>query len=259
MISVVIPTYKRPDLLARLLESIAVQTYLPSEVIVVDDCSGCKDEYQDCISRFEEAFDSIKYICLENNSGAPVARNTGIKAAKQEWIALVDDDDEWLPTKLEEQVALIMDSKVPNLGLVYTWTTAKGENGQNSYDSCISIVGDAKKALLSTNFIMSASVVVKKEALAKAGHFDTKLPSCQDWDMWIRVSMAGYYFDVVEKVLTVYHRHGGESIGLSSNAKLGYRMLLESHWREIAKYTSIMNKCKKLWLYIKVRVAIYGI
>jgi glycosyltransferase involved in cell wall biosynthesis len=254
----VIPTYKRPDLLVRLLQSIVKQSYKASEIIVVDDCSGMSDEYIACIERFNQLA-CIKYICLEKNSGAPIARNRGIAEAKSEWVALVDDDDEWLPNKLEKQVELIQSNENPKLGLVYTWAEAKGDNGQESYDSCISVSGDARKALLSTNFIMSASVVVKKEALLAVKGFNTSLPSCQDWDMWIRISLAGYHIDVVKEILTIYHRHGGESIGLSSNAKLGYRMLLESHWRDIAKYTSILNKCKKLWLYIKVRIATYGI
>lgn len=148
---------------------------------------------------------------------------------------------------------IIKANQDPKLALVYTWTKAQGCNGQQSYDSCISVKGDAKRALLSTNFIMSASVLVKREALLKVNCFDTRLPSCQDWDMWIRIVLAGYHIDVVEEVLTIYHRHGGESIGLSVNAKHGYRMILDTHWREIVKYTGPLNMLKKFWLYVTVR------
>lgn len=251
-ISVVIPTYKRPELLDRLLASIAQQTQKPDEVIVVDDCSKMDDKYLEVIERHKTSPYQLGFLSLEKNSGAPTARNTGINLAKGEWVALVDDDDEWLPEKLSKQIELINSSQVENLGFVYTWTAAKGQKGQESYESCISVRGNTKKALLVTNYIMSASVLIKKEALQKTGGFQTDFPSCQDWDAWIRIALLNYGFDVVEEVLTIYHRHGGESIGLSPRAKLGYKMLLEAHWCEIIKYTTPVNWLKKLLLYIKV-------
>lgn len=250
-ISVVIPTYKRPELLDRLLRSIVQQTYQPDEVIVVDDYSQKNEEYLKVINKHKVFLNNLSFITLEKNSGAPVARNIGINLAEGDWIALVDDDDEWLPEKLEKQAELAQNSLVENLGFIYTWTTAKGQEGQESYESNISIKGDSKKALLSTNYIMSASVLIKKEALDRIGGFQADLPSCQDWDTWIRVALLGYGFDVVEEYLTIYHRHGGESIGLSPRAKLGYKMLIESHFIEILKYTSPLNWLKKMLLYIK--------
>ncbi|KGK23186.1 hypothetical protein DC58_10095 [Vibrio navarrensis] len=256
MISVVIPTFKRPDLLERLLESISLQTLKPQEVIVVDDHSNMNDEYNLVIRKYHEEFKVLKYIVLEKNSGAPTARNRGILEAKSEWIALVDDDDEWLPTKLEKQFNLIKKSHDKNLGLIYTWTEAVGQNGQESYTSYHSHRGDVCAKILSTNFIMSASVIVKKSAIMDAGLFDVHLPSCQDWDMWTRIALKGYEFDVVEERLTIYHRHGGESIGLSARAKLGYKLFLESHWIAILRKTSPLNWLKKIYLYISVSGAI---
>lgn len=256
MISVVIPTFKRPDLLARLLDSIAYQTLKPQEVIVVDDHSNMNEEYHLIIEKYREEFEILKYIVLEKNSGAPTARNTGIHEASSEWIALVDDDDEWLPKKLEKQYDLIGKCKDKNIGLIYTWTEALGQNGQESYTSCHSHRGDVCSKLLSTNFIMSASVLVRKSAIIEAGLFDVQLPSCQDWDMWTRIALKGYDFEVVEEILTVYHRHGGESIGLSSRAKLGYKLFLESHWLPILLKTSPLNWVKKVYLYISVSGAL---
>lgn len=251
MISVVIPTYKRPDRLERLLLSISKQTLLPEEVIIVDDASGMKSEYEACVEKFKHSFNSIQYIELEENSGAPTVRNTGIKLAKNEWIALVDDDDEWLPRKLEKQWE-IASSAMDSLGLIYTWTEAVGQKGQKSYKSCHSFRGDVRKQILTTNFIMSASVMVRKRAIVKAGLFDEALPSCQDWDMWTAIFMKGYTAEVVESILTIYNRHGGESIGLSPRAKLGYKLFLDKYFTEIIKRTSLINILKKLWLYFNV-------
>lgn len=254
MISVVIPTYKRPDLLSRLLESICRQTLQPLEIIVVDDASGMNDNYSICIERFKARLPNLRLSRLNKNAGAPHARNIGIEQATQEWIALVDDDDEWLPEKLEKQWALasIADEKT---GLIYTWTHAQNTNGQIAYTSDHNIKGDARRAILTTNFIMSASVMVRKQAIIGAGLFDETLPSCQDWDMWTRIFLKGYICDVVPEILTIYHQHGGESIGLSARAKLGYKLFLDKHFRAILRHTGPVNILKKTWLYFRMKKA----
>jgi glycosyltransferase involved in cell wall biosynthesis len=235
MISVVIPTYKRPDLLARLLESICKQTLLPSEVIVVDDASGMDKAYQSCVDRFRPRLPRLHCHYLAENSGAPYARNAGIRLAKYEWVALVDDDDEWLPKKLASQWSIACNAD-PNLGLIYTWTEAQGSEEQSSYLSKHTVRGDARRAVFLTNFIMSASVMVRKCAIVKAGMFDETLPSCQDWDMWARIFLNGYTCDVVPEILTIYHRHDGDSIGISKKARHGYRKFFKKHYTSIIKH-----------------------
>ena len=254
MISVVIPTYKRPDLLFRLLDSISKQTMMPHEVIIVDDASGMDKEYENCIRSFKTRIPNLSFFCLPQNSGAPYARNFGIRAANNEWIALVDDDDEWLPDKLKQQWKIAVGAE-PKLGLIYTWTEAKGSDKINSYVSQHIVRGDARKAILTTNFIMSVSVLVKKEALIKAGLFDVKFPSCQDWDMWTRIFLLGYSCDVVPRVLAVYHRHGNESIGLSPNAKLGYRLYISKYFRDMLRYTGPVNIFKKCITFLRAIIS----
>jgi GT2 family glycosyltransferase len=251
LISVIIPSYRRPDLLARLLDSVCAQTTLPDEVIVVDDASGMDEAYQLCIQQYQNRLPSLLYHKLEQNSGAPHARNIGILRARHEWIALVDDDDEWLPEKLTKQ-RHIAETCHPSVGLIYTWTQAQGNAEQPSYQSTHSIEGDARRAILSSNFIMSPSVMVRRQAIKAAGLFDKALPSCQDWDMWARIFLKGYTCAVVPEILAIYHRHGGESIGLSARAKLGYKLFLDKHFLAILRHTSLINILKKSWLYIQV-------
>jgi len=251
MISVVIPTYKRPDLLARLLESICHQTTLPSEIIVVDDASGMNEDYARCINLFLYRLPGLRLHRLNRNTGAPHARNVGIRLATQDWIALVDDDDEWMPEKLAKQCALASRANALT-GLIYTWTEARGVASQASYTSCHTVRGDARRAILTNNFIMSASVLVRKQTVEDAGLFDENLPSCQDWDMWTRIFLKGYFCDVVPEVLTIYHRHDGESIGLSVRAKFGYKLFLDKHFQAILRHTGLINILKKGWLYFRV-------
>lgn len=256
MISVVIPTYKRPDLLARLLESICRQSQLPDEVIVVDDASSMDEAYRNCIYQFKLRLPRLCFHSLTSNSGAPHARNTGIRLAKNEWIALVDDDDEWLPEKLARQwnIARKADSR---LGLIYTWAEAKGSGEQASYLCKHTVRGDARRAIFSTNFIISASVMVRKSAIVRSGLFDETLFSCQDWDMWVRIFLTGYLCDFVPEILTTYHRHGGESIGMSKKARYGYRQFFKKHFKSIIEYGGVIGVFSCGTFFIKNELLIF--
>jgi len=241
MISIVIPTYKRPDFLERLLKSIANQTFKDFEVIVIDDNSPNYEEYLPVIEKYKKIFKEFKFLRNSENKGAPYSRNKGIKETKYDLIALVDDDDEWLPKKLEKQFE-IFKSNNENLGLVYTWTNAIDEDGNIVYKYRNEIEGNPKKEILKECFIPSPSVMVKKKAIIDAGLFDEKMPSCQDWDMWTRIIMKGYDVKVIKEVLTIYHKHGRESIGLSKKAKDGYKMFYKKHLKYFMYNFSILLK-----------------
>lgn len=222
-VSVVIPTYKRPTYLDRLLQSITRQTFKDFEVIVIDDNSPNIQEYYPIVDKYKNIFNEFKFIEKTENRGAPHSRNLGIKEAKYNLIALVDDDDEWLPTKLEKQVEVFR-SNDEKVGLVYTWTDVVDEEGRIVYQYRSEIEGSPKKEILRECFIPSPSVMVRKNAIMEAGLFDEKLPSCQDWDIWTRIIMKGYEVRVVKEVLAIYHKHNKGNIGLLKSAKVGYKM-----------------------------------
>ncbi len=222
-VSVVIPTYERPDLLERLLKSVYEQTYKDFEVIVVDDNSSRREEYKDLLAKFSD----VKYFVNEGNKGAPYSRNRGIQMADGELIALVDDDDEWLPEKLEGQVE-IFDENPDHLGIVYTWTKAI-KNNKVCFEYASEVTGHAIRDILLECFIPSPSVLVRKTALFDAGLFDVNMPSCQDWDMWTRILAKGYFCLPLKSFQTIYHKHERDSIGESSKAKQGYRLFYRKH------------------------------
>ena len=99
-ISVIVPTYNRADLISETIESILNQTYKYFELIIVDD--GSTDNTEEVIRKFKDS--RIKYIKTDNWGGPARPRNTGIKKTKGEYIAFCDDDDIWLPKKLEKQI-----------------------------------------------------------------------------------------------------------------------------------------------------------
>ena len=102
LVSIVTPTYNCGPFIAETIESVLAQTYDNWEMIIVDDCS--KDDTAKIVEPYLKRDKRIRYHCLDRNSGAAIARNWALKDAKGEWIAFLDSDDLWLPTKLEHQL-----------------------------------------------------------------------------------------------------------------------------------------------------------
>lgn len=233
-VSIVIPTYKRVDLLERLLKSIQLQTYQSYEIIVVDDCSPNQEAYTLLVNKYQSIFKEFSYYSNSTNLGAPYSRNFGILKAKYELIALVDDDDEWKPEKLSKQVAVFNENNT-QLGIVYTWTDIVQSGNLLIGQYKPEIEGNSIAEILRGCFIPSPSIMVSKEAIVAAGLFDVAFPSCQDWEMWTRIYLKGYKGKVVREFLTIYHKHEMGSIGTSPKAKKGYQMFYRKHKWSILK------------------------
>lgn len=222
-ISVIIPTYNRPNKLSRALSSVISQSYENLEVIVVDDHS-----VTDTLSVIEGFCDDrLKYISHDINKGSQQARNTGISSAKGDYIALLDDDDTWLPDKLELQLELMEDKE--DIGLVYCgcYDVLESDN------SIIKIRtpefrGDVHGKILERNILASPTPLIKREVFDIAGPFDITLPSCQDWDMWIRIAQH-YEFDYVDRPLAKFYFHGNQiSVNMEKRVE-GRQRLVEKH------------------------------
>ncbi len=108
LVSIITPTYNCGRFIAETINSVLAQTYSNWEMIIVDDCST--DDTKTVVERFDDP--RIRYICLESNSGAAIARNTALKSAKGKWIAFLDSDDIWLPEKLEHQIKFMKDNNI---------------------------------------------------------------------------------------------------------------------------------------------------
>lgn len=106
IVSIITPTYNCGIFIAETINSVLAQTYNNWEMLIVDDCST--DNTKEIVEQFKDS--RIKYICLEHNSGAAVARNTALRMAQGRWIAFLDSDDLWLPEKLEHQIKFMEDN-----------------------------------------------------------------------------------------------------------------------------------------------------
>jgi glycosyltransferase involved in cell wall biosynthesis len=162
LVSVILPTYNRAHVLGKAIESILNQTYSNFEIIIVDD--GSLDSTEKLVARYRD--NRIKYIRHTKNQGAVAARNTGIVASKGEYIAFQDSDNEWLPEKLEKQIAAF-NSGPPNLGVVYTsvWIIDKGTKIRIPSLNMKKTDGEIHELLLEGNFIDTSTALVKRVCL----------------------------------------------------------------------------------------------
>lgn len=246
-ISIVIPSYNRPQLLDRLLQSIKNQSFENYEVIVVDDHSSKWSEIHQVINGFKESIPGIKVFRNEANRGLSHSRNVGALNSRAEWVAFVDDDDEWMPRKLEKQRELIRGAS-EKIALIYTWSRVE-RNGEFLRVQESINEGDVLLPLLKENFIPASSVVVRKSALIEAGLFDEKFMSCEDWDMWVRLTALGYQVKVVKSHEMIYHKHAEWTMGESESAHIGYQQFYEKHlhlYRKVDPYFYYSFLIKKI-------------
>lgn len=187
LVSVIIPGFK-PDFIEQSIESVLAQTYSNIEIIVVDD--GSPYNLKNVLNTYIES-GAITYIYQENQKMA-AARNTGIKHSQGEFLAFLDDDDLWLPNKIEKQLQSFESSEV---GFVYTF--AIGFNDKS--DIQIANFEIAKNGKIFTDiflqdFIANSSVMLRSACLKTTGLFKATADyfGVDDCDMWTRIS---YHFE----------------------------------------------------------------
>ena len=203
-VTVVIPTCNRASLVTTAIESALRQTLRDIEVFVVDDCSD--DETRAAVSALLRD-PRLRYIRHDTRRGAPAARNEAIRKSSGEFVAFLDDDDEWRPKKLEAQVEVFRRGG-PDVGVVYSsYEVVDRKTGHVVGRKVAEKRGELARDLLERNVVGSSScVVVRRTALEAAGLWDERLPSFQDYDLWIRLSRV-VRFDFVAEDLLRYSVH----------------------------------------------------
>jgi len=206
-ISVIIPAYNSSDFIERTINSVLRQTFSDWELLVINDCST--DNTAEKIKSFCQKDPRIKYLETEKNSGGSATpKNIGIKNAQGEYVAFLDHDDEWLPEKLEKQLAVFENSNIPNLGIVFCGAKLIDENKKNfavvNYKNKKSVFPDM---LIRNPIFSNSSVLLKKEIINIIGERDAKIKYSEDYDMWLRIAKEGYAFFCVEEPLFKYYFH----------------------------------------------------
>ena len=204
-ISVIIPVYNRRDVVCRAINSALSQSLKAEEIIVVDD--GSTDGTYE---KIKHDYPDVQTIRIDH-SGVSAARNAGIKIAKGEWIAFLDSDDEWKKDKLKIQMDFI--KKYPEIVFFHTdekWVRkGKVVNPPVKYKKS---GGDVFFNNLPITMIGASTVMIKKTAFESIGLFDEKMPVCEDYDLWLRMSLV-YPVGYIDEKLTV--KYGGNPCQLS--------------------------------------------
>ncbi|MDT4762161.1 glycosyltransferase [Sphaerochaeta sp. PS] len=236
-VSVIITTYKRPfEILSRAIDSALTQTHQNFEIIVVDD-SPDSPEREMLKNRVKEVYsDRLLYIQNPKNLGACASRNIAIKCSTGQYIALLDDDDQWLPNK---NALMLQCFGSGEIGLVYCnyLTYHNGApirvKARKKYD------GSVLPQLLESNFIGGCSIpLIPRKVFDDCGMFDERLPASQDTDLYRRIAKK-YQIKYLDDPLVIYH-FSDVSISSSQERQIrGRLMLLEKYKEEYAAYPKI--------------------
>jgi len=207
LVSIVTPSYNSTKFIPATIESVLSQTYQNWEMLIVDDCS--KDESRKVIREYSEKDDRIKLIELTENSGAAVARNTAIKAAKGKYIAFLDSDDLWVPTKLEKQIEFM---EINDYAFTYSKYQLMDVDG-NILDKVIDVPRNIDyNGLLSNTIIGCLTAVVNVE---KTGPIEMpNIRTRQDLATWLSILKRGFKAHGYQEVLAYYRLVPGS---ISSN------------------------------------------
>jgi glycosyltransferase involved in cell wall biosynthesis len=203
LVTVLIPAFNAEHTIARALRSVLIQDYPALEIIVIDDAS--RDATPAIVEHFGD--ERIRLLSLPQNRGVSGASNAGLAAAKGEYVAFLDADDEWLPGKIRKQVAVI--SGRPDMSLV-TCNSVYDSVDRQRFSGEPPEVPETEywRAYLLESRVAKASALARRSFLTAVGPFDETLLVAWDQDMWIRLALAGAVGHVPE-VLAVRHDTGG--------------------------------------------------
>lgn len=206
MLTIIIPTYNRADFLREAIESVLSQTFTNYELIVVDD--GSRDHTEDVVREFPR----IRYVACSENSGVSHARNLGIKLASGRYVCFLDSDDLWIKNKLEVQIRWM--EAHADCQVCYTdeiWIR-KGVR-VNPMNKHRKYSGDIFSHSLPLCIVSPSSVLMRSSLFDEVGLFDEGLPACEDYDLWLRISLEYPVHFIDEKLIV---KQGGHEDQLST-------------------------------------------
>ena len=241
LVSAIITTHNRStETVLRAVNSVLSQTYENMELIVVDDSTSEYPHRQDVENTVRGASDRILYIKHPTSRGANAARNTGLAYAKGYYVAFLDDDDEWSPNKIEEQLKGFTDNTI---ALVYCGMVIINEKQDKRRERKSPFKkGYVYNELLKKNFIGSTSnPLLKRACIDRVGYFDIDLRSSQDYDLWLRLAKQ-YAVNYIEKPLLFYHIHNNARITTDFDKQIsGKERIIEKYYDDIERNNKIWH------------------
>jgi len=242
-ISVITPTYNRGHLISRAIESVLKQTYVNWEYIIVDDASS--DNTKEVVESFED--DRIKFIACKENGGNAVARNVGVNAAKGEYIAFLDSDDEYSPFYLEKAIGKLSESRDAD----FLWSGTRTVAIDGSYSDSIWIPKTKRQPnqfLYELHVGIGRGFLINRKCFSDL-NFDERLRTAVDTDFLIRLRKK-FQYTVLEEILLSINTQPGSVRSDFSEKKKSYDIIIEKNKDEILRSSILRFKWyyKLLWL-----------
>lgn len=214
LVSIIIPTYNRSEIVPETLDSVAAQTMQNFEVIVCDD--GSTDDMESIVKNYDKRF---RILRLQHKGLPAIARNAGIISARGQFLAFLDSDDVWMPEKLEKQ--LLFAKRFPDLGLIGTnayFMRGKEKTEELYFESSTTFHTNIIEELLFRNLFICSSVLVKAHLIKKTGLFCEEhiLKPAEDYDLWMRfaaIADCGY----IAEPLLWYRTNQQVSVSMNHN------------------------------------------
>jgi glycosyltransferase involved in cell wall biosynthesis len=249
-VSVVIPTYNRKDFVLEAVDSVLAQTYGDYELIVVDD--GSPDNTGEVLKRYGER---IRYT-YQTQQGVSAARNRGLELAHGEFIAFLDSDDLWLPKKLALQIAFMDQHSEAQICYTDELWIRRGKR-VNPKKRHAKYSGWIYPYCLPLCIISPSSALMRRALFDQIGSFDSRLPVCEDYDLWLRVAACLPIFLIPQRLIV---KRGGHLDQLSGQhwGNDRYRVMALVKILEMGVLTSQMQELTIRELHRKVHVLMGG-
>jgi teichuronic acid biosynthesis glycosyltransferase TuaG len=205
-VSVIIPFYNRETYIDEAVQSVLAQTLKPLEIIIVNDCS------KEASRRFLDRYgDVCRIVDLPKNVGLAGSRNAGIRVARGKFIALLDDDDAWLPRKLEVQYRYMMEHPDCTGSHTAVWTLLQDKPNQ-LFKKFEPGPLPLSEALTHSQWAVPSTLMIRTDAASAIGNFDRRFRESEDRDFIIRCCAAGYHLEGIEEPLALFRRTGHEHL-----------------------------------------------
>ena len=204
-ISVIIPTFNRARYIGEAIRSVQGQTLKDWEMIIIDD--GSTDDTEKIVHEIAKSDPRISYFKNEKNLGIAKTRNRGLSLAQADYVAMLDSDDKWISSdKLAKQLeAFVKNEKLGIVGVNARFIDESGKVvGKNT--NFPSDDAEIRKTELYRNILMQSGLLIKKEAIEKAGGYDSKFTICDDHDLWLKIGMD-WQFMILPSVDLSYRIH----------------------------------------------------
>lgn len=230
LVSVIVTTYHGADVIERAVRSVLAQTYTPLEIIVVDDNGVGTDEQKQTQQIVESFGDAVVYLPHEINKNGSAARNTGIRYAHGEYIALLDDDDLFLPDKIQKQMQRLAE-KGADYGVCYTGLNVHFPDGRVTVQ-CPTAEGELHIRIMKRGIQAPSSVLLFRRELAlQIGGFDESFRRHQDWEFLDRLSAVTKIAAVSEPLIEriICKRNSAKNAEQYKNNRLYYLNAMEPY------------------------------